>query len=153
MNRYLYILLKLRDFMMSNFWVDIKGIIRNNQIIYISGIYNLIKIFPLFILKLLSCFNINIIYKIDDIYCLTLNKKNHIIPAIFKFNVIDKNGNTHNLLNKLKYYNTSLPLLFLLDNNNIEGNEIELKYIHNNKLVNKSLTIKNDIIIYNLFDN
>jgi len=84
-------LIQIRDFFISNFNIQIYGIIYNNNIYYLNGIYPFI---PFYIIKIITKFlHIFIIYMKDNIYYSTKsdNQPISILPLILKFKINELN--------------------------------------------------------------
>jgi hypothetical protein len=153
-----------RDFLVRNFMVNPKALLYKNKLIYFNGmnkfLWLLFRILPFYFVKtLLGLCNIGIIYKLDSIYNLTNNQQNHIVPIILNFLFIKENNGLEikeDALSKIKYYNCSVPLHFMIQENNLEDyNKIKIKYLNKGNLVDKIVDI-NDFIkssIYKLFEN
>ena len=156
-------LIKIRNFYISNFFVNINCIVyNNNYFININNIYinYLLKTIPLFLYKSISYFtNINFIYNYDNIYNITGIHNYHILPYIFNFIFYDVKINNlylneYNISNDIKYYNSSIPFYFLLLNNNIQSFKyLKIKYLNKTNFIEKELYIKdyNNKLIYDLF--
>ena len=78
--------IQIRNFYVSNFFVNINCIIyNNNYYIKINNMFinYILKTVPLFFYKCISYFiNIKFIYNYDNIYNITGNKKYYILPYI-----------------------------------------------------------------------
>ncbi len=151
-----------RDFLARNFMVSPKALIYNNQLIYFNGIMNLLYLMFIllpfgFIRILLGLFNIGIIYKLDSIYNLTKIQQNHIVPIIFDFLFIkDCNEHIEEFTSHIKYYNASIPLNFIIDENTlVDYKKIKIKYLNKGKMIDKILDISDfiNLPIYKLFEN
>lgn len=154
----------LRDFLVRNFMVSPKALVLNNELIYFIGIKNLLywifRLLPFcFVKTLLGLFNIGIIYKLDSIYNLTNIQHNHIVPIIFNFLFVNDNGNNeirNDFTSKIKYYNASVPLYFIIKENNLKQyNKIKIKYLNKGKSLEKNINVCdfNYLPIYKLFEN
>ena len=102
-------LIKIREFFISNFNIKIYGIIYNNNIYYLNGIYSFI---PFYIINFITkFFHIFIIYMKDNIFYSTKsdNLTISILPLILKFEI-----NEIELKFILKYYNSCIPINFFL---------------------------------------
>lgn len=148
-----------RDFIARNFMVSPIGLLSNGQITFLTGInYLFYRILPFGFVKFIlsELFNIGIIYKLDSIYNLTNHSNNHIVPIILDFTFVGSNGaNKENFLGKIKYYNSNIPLIFIIKENNLEEyNLIKLKYLNCGKIIEKLVEIKPNITnpLYKLFD-
>jgi len=143
-------LIQIRDFFISNFNIQIYGIIYNNNIYYLNGIYPFI---PFYIIKIITkCLHIFIIYVKDNIYYSTKsdNQPISILPLILKFKI-----NDIELKFKLKYYNLFIPINFFISHNNfnVQHSIINIKYLKKQKIYEKLLTFTNfnNKMIYELF--
>lgn len=159
MNKYLIIIyLKLRDFIISNFFVNIYSIEYKETYydVYNSNKYYillLLKLIPFRLLKMcLECCSINIIYKLDNVYYKTnLLKDYRILPLILDIYINDKS-----LKHIIKYYNALIPIHFILNNNNIKtfpNDYIHIKYFKHGDIINKKILISNILHepLYNIF--
>jgi hypothetical protein len=153
-----------RDFLARNFMVSPKALIYKKELIYFSGIKNLLylmfKLLPFgFVRILLSLINIGVIYKLDSIYNMTKVQQNHIIPIILAFLFVkdkDDNENSEEFTSHIKYYNACIPLNFIIDENNlVDYKKIKIKYLNKGKMIDKILDISNfiNLPIYKLFEN
>jgi len=159
MNKFFIILyLNLRDFIIGNFNVNIYSIEYNNNY---YDVYNNYKYFILLFLKLVpftllkiffEYYNINVIYKLDNVYYKTnLLKNYHILPLILDIHINDKS-----LKYNIKYYNALIPIHFILYNNNIKTSNndyIYIKYFKHGDIINKKLLVNNILHepLYNIF--
>jgi hypothetical protein len=140
----------IRNLFFMNFMIRPHALVYNKKLIHLSGFYNLIyyfiKSFPFNLIKILfNFFNINIIYKVDSIYNITGVSNNYIMPIVLEFIVI-KNDNSLTLSN-IKYYNSSIPLSFILINNKLfKYDKIKVKYLNKGK-------IKEDVLYINDYYN
>jgi hypothetical protein len=157
-------LMKIRNFYISNFFVNINCIVynNNNNYIKINNIFinYFFKIIPLFFYKIISCFiNIKFIYNYDNIYNITGINNYHILPYISNFIFYDVKINNsylneYNISNTIKYYNSSIPLNFILLNNNIESSKyLIIKFLNKNNFIEKKIYIKDyyNKLFYELF--
>lgn len=159
MNRLQRCLFYSRDFIARNFLVSPIAILYKNQLINFRGIKCLLLLLGLFpfglVGVLFGLFDIGIIYKLDSIYNITNNKNNHISPIIMNFSFL-KNNNVENYTSKIKYYNTSIPLEFILFNETSlrDYEKIQIKYLKNSKFFEKTIDINdyNKLPIYKLFE-
>lgn len=159
MNRLYRCLFFSRDFLARNFFVSPMALLYKNQLINFCGIKYLLfllSLFPFGLIRVLfELFNIGIIYKLDSIYNLTNNKHNHISPIIMNFSFL-KDNNVENYTSKIKYYNISIPLEFiLLNEDSLQGYEkIQIKYLKNGKMNDKTINISDyvKLPIYKLFE-
>jgi hypothetical protein len=178
--------IKIRNFFISNFFVNINCIIYNNTYIEVDNNYFLfysLKIIPLFVYKIINYFiNIKFIYSYDNIYNITGINKYKILPYIYNFVFYEVKMNTpfnkivtntekniynaslnsnicmeqYDVSNNIKYYNSYIPLKFILLKNNIKSyNYLQIKYLNKNNFIEKKLFFKDNInkLIYDLFLN
>jgi len=146
-------LIVLREMLISNFFIEINGLIlENNKILLINGLFKYIfYFFPFRLLNYLKF--IKIIYKKDSFYYITNLKINIIIPLILNLTFHNEN-NIINMTTQIKYYNSSIPFKFFIINNNLNNyNMITIKYMSKGIIINKELCINNyyDKLIYELF--
>jgi len=157
MNKYLIIIyLKLSDFFISNFFVNIYSIEYNNKNydVYNNNKYYLflfLKLIPFTLLKLiLEYLNINIIYNFDNIYYKSnLLKNYHILPLILDIYITNNNNDIISLKHNIKYYSSIIPINFILYNNNIniqKYNYLYIKYFKHGDINEQKLFINE---IYN----
>ncbi len=156
-------LLQMRDLIVRNYFVSIYACIFNKEIYWINKykVCYLLKLCPFgFLQMLFALFKIQLIYKVDNIYNITTQKHTHIMPIILNFNVCDIDDNNNIIYNKdlisdVKYYNGLIPLEFLLLNTNEQNcNQLQIKYFHKGKIIEKKLNIDNhkNKLIYELFE-
>jgi len=175
-------LMRIRNFLVSNFFVNINAIVYKNTYILTENnvlTYYLLKLIPLFIFKILNYFtNVQFIYSYDNIYNITGFKNYHIIPYLFEFKFYDVELiNKNKLINfinddikcndtkcevlcitsTIKYYNSNIPFNYILLKNKIlNSKHFKIKYLNiNNEMIDKKLFINNYInkYIYDLFKN
>ena len=94
------------------------------------------------------------IYKKDNIYYITNIKSHIIIPTIMTFIFTDYSGNENNMTSKIKYYNSSIPVNFIIKYNNLEHyNNLLIKYMSKGKIINKTIykTEFSNKLLYELF--
>ena len=162
MNRIKLYLLKTRDFFVRNFNISLYGIKKKDTIFYRNNLIKILsfvfKLIPFtFIIALFKLFNYQLIYLQDDIYQISNIDNNHIIPIIFKFVIKKYNSNNDegiDLKYIFKYYNSSIPLNFLLFNNKLEKYWfIEIKYLKHGKIIEKIIDINKyiNLPLYSLF--
>jgi hypothetical protein len=152
-------LLKLRDLIIGNFFVNICAIKTKKTLLIVTGFYKLLLIFvklcPFFIIKYICLlFGLQIIYKTDNIYQITNITHTHINPVIFNF-TLETKLKSIDMSGILKYYNSSIPLKFFINNNQLENYDlIKIKYLHKGKISEKIINIGSnlDLPIYNLFN-
>lgn len=155
----LSIFVNIREFIVGNFMAKPEVLLKDNSYYNFNNNYllaKIIKLIPFSFIKILFYYlNYQIIYKQDEIYCMYYSNKTHIIPIIMNFSISNFNL-VENLTHKIKYYNSSIPLKFLLGNNNVENFQfIRLKYISKGKIISKILPIRKYLNkpIYTLFEN
>lgn len=156
---YQLLIVSIRNFCVENFFVKINGLYSNNEFYsnnWLSALFFILNIIPFFIVKIL--FNIlkyQIIYEVDGIHTITNITSNHILPIILKCELTN-DKNSINIINIIKYYNSSLPLRYIIEKNNFTNyNKIDIKYINKGRITEKSIDIKTIInnSLFNLFDN
>ena len=148
-------LINLRDLVISNFGIEIYGLVfKNNNIFYTKNILKYIfYIFPF------SLFNyirfIKIIYKKDNIYYITNSNLYIITPIILNFTFNNSNNDeTIDMTSRIKYYNSSIPFKFIIENNKLNKfNILNIKYISKGTTNNKIMYIDdcNNKLLYELF--
>ena len=143
-------LIKIRDIFISNFNIKMYGVIYNNNIYYLNGIYSFI---PFYIINFITKFlHIFIIYMKDNIFYSTKsdNQTISILPLILKFEI-----NEIELKFILKYYNLHIPINFFIIHNKFDVHRsiINIKYLKKQKMYEKILTFTNfnNKMIYELF--
>lgn len=147
MNQFLLYLLNIRNFFAKNYLVSIQALYYDKKILYFKNYLCILQI----ILRLLpfqlvsSClayYNIQVIYKLDSIYNITNVKETHILPIISKFDFVsDTSG--RNFFPNIKYYNSALPLSFILDTNELNSYQyIKYKYMSKGKFYDKTIDIE-----------
>lgn len=156
-------LLKLRDFFIRNYCAKIIAFKKDNMVYYPKLVLNLLILFlrlvPFSVLIYFANFlKFQLIYSQDGTYQLSGLTQNHILPVIFKFNVGSSfnpnNDNQIDLKPIIKYYNSSLPLDFILNNNKLNNySYIDITYLHLGSLQNKRIIIKSNKLtpLYLLF--
>jgi hypothetical protein len=166
-NQILIFMMKCRNFFIQNFMVNIicsvksernwyiNRIITHRYIFYSRIIRVLLRFIPFFIIKhIFAYLNKKIIYQIDDIYYIEPCEQNHILPIIMNLEFVNNNLDICNLTNKIKFYNSSIPINFFIKQHNLESyNTIKLKYLKKGTIIEKIVKINNkNCLIYNLFD-
>lgn len=155
---FIIIYLKIRDFFIGNFCVNIYSIEYKNNYYDVYNNYKyfillFLKLIPFTLLKIIFEYNnINVIYKLDNIYYKTNLLKNfHILPLILDIYI-----NNQSLKYNIKFYNGIIPIHFILNNNNINfsyDDFLHIKYFKYGDIIDKKLLIK-DILhepFYNIF--
>jgi hypothetical protein len=142
--------------------VNILCLKQNNNYTYLDGNYifykYLLLLIPFYFITLIANrYNTEIIYKVDGIYGITNIKENHIIPFITSCTAINETS-ILNISQEIRLYNSSIPLLFFLNNQDINKyNTIKLTFITKGTRIEKDINIKeidlNKYLIYHLFDN
>lgn len=157
-------LLNLREFMIKNYAIKILAVKKDNNIYYTTLFFKIIlfflKLIPFsVIIYLTNFFKYQIIYTQDDTYQISGITQNHILPVIFKF-VVRSNYDLDldipvDIKPKIKYYNSSIPLGYVLTNNKLNNYcFIDITYLHVGKLTTKRILINetnNVQPLYNLF--
>lgn len=158
-----FFLLKLREFVISNYGVNLIGFKKYDTIYYPSRFFNLIififRLIPFSVLVYLSnMLNIQLIYSQDNTYQLTGLRQNRILPVIFKFeagNSLDPSRNVPvDLKPIIKYYNNSLPLGFIISNNRLNHYTfVDLEYLYMGIKQTKRVILRNSksTPLYQLF--
>jgi len=152
---------KSRNFFVNNFFVNISCIKQNDTFIYLNGnnlIFKyLLLLIPFYFIKItFNLFNCELIYKIDGIYGITNIKKNHIIPFITNC-VVSNDDSSLNITNDIRYYNSSIPISFFINNSKINNYyKIQLVYYIKSNKNEKEIDLRDiDIdknLIYQLFE-
>jgi hypothetical protein len=81
----------------------------------------------------------------------------HINPIILNF-ILAMKSTSNDMIDMsgvLKYYNSSIPLRFFINNNELEKYDmIKMKYLHKGEINEKIIDIRSnlDLPIYNLFN-
>jgi hypothetical protein len=150
-----------RNFFVNNFFVNILCIKQNDTFIYLNDcniIYRyLLLLIPFYFLKItFNLFDCELIYKIDGIYGITNIKKNHIIPFITHC-VISNDDLSLNITNDIRFYNSSIPISFYINNNKINNfYKIQLVYYIKSNRNEKKIDLRdfdlNNYLIYQLFE-
>jgi hypothetical protein len=144
------------NFLSSNLNVKICAIYKNNKLYNLHNLFVILfRFIPFYISSyIFNLFGYQIIYMTNNIYNLTYTNSIHIIPIILKFNII-YDTNTFDLTNIIKNYSTSIPLKFIIKQNNINKyNKIELIFLQNGKKISKIKELFDiNIPIYKLFLN
>jgi len=145
----------IRDFIISNFGIKIYSIVsgKSNNIYLIKSIFRYSLIFfPFSIIKNIQL-PFRIIYKKDNIYFITNTNENKITPIILNFTYFNDRHKV-NMLKEIKYYNSSIPLLFFIYNNNLINYPfLNIKYFNKGQSLEKNICLNsnNNILIYELF--
>lgn len=149
-----------RNFFINNFFVNVVCLKHNDTFIYLNNnyiIYNyLLILIPFYFVKnIANIYNYDLIYKVDGIYGITNIKENHIIPFISSC-IAYNNKSSLNITNDIRFYNSSIPLYFFINNNNLKNYDfIKLIYFNKSNKIEKKIEF-NEIdtkkyLIYNLF--
>jgi hypothetical protein len=153
-------LIRVRDIIVSNFFVTICCIVINDKCYDFDGFYStflsvIYNPIPFSLLKkVLKLLNINVIYKVDNIYNISIDN-NHILPIIMDF-YFENNNEIKDLSDELSQYNSIIPLNFFINNEMLQKyKKIKLKYLNNNKIIERTFDILSviDLPIYKLFIN
>ena len=148
-------LIKLRDLFISNLGIEIYGLVfKHNNIFYTKNIFKYIfYIFPFSLLNYIKF--IQIIYKKDNIFYITNANLYIITPIILNFTFNNSNNNeTIDMTSIIKYYNSSIPFKFIIENNKLNKfNILNIKYISKGTTNNKKMYIDdcNNKLLYELF--
>ena len=150
-------MMKCRNFIIQNFMVNVICTVDVNNNYYFNTciVRTTLRLIPFYIIKYIaSLLKIKVIYIIDNIYYIEPIKQNHILPIIMNFEFIKENQDSCNVTDKIKFYNSSLPISFFIKQHNLESYKaIKLKYLKKGKLIDKIVEINNiNCLIYNLFD-
>ena len=117
----------------------------------------LLLLIPFYFLKItFNLFDCELIYKVDGIYGITNIKKNHIIPFITNCVVLNDDSSL-NITNDIRYYNSSIPISFFINNNKINNYfKIQLVYYIKSNKNEKEIDLReinvNNYLIYQLFE-
>ena len=148
-------LINLRDLIVSNFGIEIYGLVlKNKYIFYTKSIFKYIfYIFPFSLFNYIKF--IQIIYKKDNIYYITNSNLYIITPIILNFTFKkSKNDETIDMTSIIKYYNSSIPFKFIIENNKLNKfNILNIKYISKGTITDKKIYIDdcNNKLLYELF--
>lgn len=159
------LLVTIRNFFVENFFVDIKCLYSNQKYYknkFLSTMFYLFRFcVPFYLTKLVfGFFNYQIIYAVDGVHLISNIKTNHILPIILKFELEQdhltcSNTKTKDITSLIKYYNSSLPLKYILDDNNLINYEkIKIKYINKGSMIEKVLEVNNviNLQLFKLFN-
>lgn len=152
---------KLRNFYVTNFFVNIICLRKKHNYIYLDNKYLIYRYLLLlcpfyFVNYIANKYNYDLIYKIDDIYGITNVKENHIIPFIINCTV-SNNESSLNISSDIHFYNSSIPLQFFINTCNIHNYHIiKLVYLNKGVKMEKEINLNNldtsKCLIHNLFD-
>jgi hypothetical protein len=139
-------LLYIREILISNFFVEILAFKIKNDLYFVDeNIKYIFYTLPFyFIKKICNLFNIEIIYKSDNIYNIHNNyiTINLITPIILDIQIITNNNKKINIKDIIKYYNYNIPLNFLLLNSNFDDKKIiYLKYMKRGKIIEININV------------
>ena len=161
MNKIFRIYVKTRNFLINNFLVNIECFKKEDKFIYLDNqkiIYKyLLMIIPFYLIKTLANkYNYDIIYKVDNIYNITNIKENHIIPFITNCSVYS-NDSVIDITKDIRYYNSSIPLCFLIYNCELFSYDtIKITYMNKGNRLYNEINLNNidttKFLLYNLFD-
>jgi hypothetical protein len=161
MNTIFRIYVKTRNFLINNFFVDIKCFKKEDKFIYLDNqkiIYKyLLMIIPFYLIKsIANKYNYDIIYKVDNIYNITNIKENHIIPFISNCSVYSNNS-VIDITKDIRYYNSSIPLCFLIYNCELfKYDTIKITYMNKGNKLYTEINLNNidttNFLLYNLFN-
>jgi len=139
-------LMKIRNFIVSNFFVNINSIIiNNNKYIYVDNdiiLFYILKLIPFCFFKIISnYFDIKFIYSYDNLYYITNIKQNYILPVILQLEFVN-DKNTLNLKDELLSYNSNIPITYIINKYNLHNyDKIIIKYLNDNKITSNTLNI------------
>ena len=147
----LYYYYYINNIIISNFNVKIHAYQFNNKLYYIKYFNRLYPFIPFKII--LNYFNVKLIYSINNIYFIT-NYSNSINPVILNLEIINSNNNKINLTKNIQNYNSMIPLKFILDTNILNAINLNIKYISNNKLIEKNMNLceHNNLLLKDIFN-
>lgn len=137
------LIIKIRNFYINNFKVNIVGFIKNNKneiILSKPRFIYILNVIP-FITTILNLFKINCLIKKDNLYFLLNKKKGGIIPIIINFWV----KNTFDFKENFNKYGNNVPIEIIFKNENIlldNEDEIIVKYFKSGKVLEKSFNYK-----------
>ena len=151
--------LYLRETFVNNFNVSIKAIKCNNYIIKNSYFLFPFRLFPFFFFKLImGCFenkyNIQYVYRIDNLYFSNCKNVHTLSPFLLEFNVYVEDDTKINLLNKIKKYNLSVPFWFFIYNEKLERyTYFIIKYMFRGDVITKKQLLEDfdNKILSNIF--
>lgn len=155
---YQMLLISLRNLIVQNFYIKIYGLYSNNKLYsnnVLLTLFYIFKFIPFFIVKkLFKLFNYQIIYEIDGIHTITDITSNHILPIILNFELTNDDRSNIQIIN-IKYYNSSIPLIYILKNNINNYKFIRIKYLNKGRIIDKIVTINDvkNLKLFNLFEN
>lgn len=148
------VFLGARKRIVNNFNVSVSAIENNGYINVIDNrfIITVLKLFPFSLITyLLKLFERRIIYKIDDIYYITGNNNTNILPIITNFSIVT-HTTTHDMTQQIKFYNSAIPINFIISQNNINNPQyIKIKYMCKGKFIEKEINDFNECKLFNLF--
>jgi hypothetical protein len=153
---------KVRNFLVSNFFINILCLKHQNTFIYLDNKYSiyryLLLLCPFYFVNLITNkYNYEIIYKMDNTYNITNIDENHIIPFIQSCIAINDYSSL-NISSDIRLYNSSIPLHFFINTCNLHSyNIIKLVYLNKGVKIEKEINLNNidtkKYLIYNLFNN
>ena len=159
-------LIKLRNFCVRNFFVNIVGFKKKELYIWlidknlINFSINYLLLFVPFTFTKIVCDTLeyDVIYSYDNIYQITNTTSTHMIPILIEFKVYNINNpnDLYDLTDQIKYYNSSLPLnVFSILNIPETYDIIKLRYLEKGKFKDKHIRINDhkNSLIYKLFEN
>lgn len=136
--------LRIRNYIINYFYTNILLLVRFDKkyLVYDNNIILfMLNLFPYFIVESLLCiFNINYLYKKDDIIYYSETNKFKLSPIVL--GVFLNSNNIKNIYNK---YGNNVPLQLIFKNEKILVNDqdsIIIKYISSGKISEKSFNYK-----------
>lgn len=161
MNTIFRIYVKTRNFLINNFLVNIECFKKEDNYIYLDNkkiIYKYLLMFvPFYFIKsITSIYDYDIIYKIDNIYNITNIKENHIIPFITSC-IVCSNDSLMDITKEIRYYNSSIPLCFLIYNCELFSYDtIKITYMNKGNKLYSEINLNNidttKFLLYKLFN-
>ena len=152
--------LYLRETFVNNFNVSIKAIKYDDYIIKNPYFFILFRLFPFSFFKLFVGFlnkynyNIQYVYRIDNLYFSNSKNLFHISPYLMEFNVYNQNENKLNITHRIKKYNLSVPFWFFKYKEKIEDyTYFNIKYMFRGQLMDEQKLLKDfdNKILSNIF--
>lgn len=138
--------LTIRNYIINYFYTNILLLVRFDKkyLVYDNNIILfMLNLFPYFIVESLLCiFNINYLYKKDDIIYYSETNKFKLSPIVLGVFLNSNNNNIKKIYNK---YGNNVPLQLIFKNEKILVNDqdsIIIKYISSGKICEKSFNYK-----------
>jgi hypothetical protein len=153
----LSILNKTRNIFFYNFNIKLYSTSYKNNKYTNSLFFFILKFVPFYFTNFIfNLFDIKSIYKMDDIYMSNYIKHSKINPILLTINIYNNNNDKMNIKENIKKYNYNVPFHFFINNEKlIHYDNIDIKYMLNGSLINKTIIIKDYIsnkLIYDLFN-